>query len=1783
MPRQFRLTDSRDGFTVVVSGDEPPDEATIASIIREQRGLHKQKQNTLMEQMLRDREANAPLDAATEGPVNFLKGALGQAGDIVGGYLGRKAEEATAPFSPILDEAARGNVGSAISEMPGAMASALSVPPMALSEAISKPIESMAELVTPGSNIAQAPPINTNLPPDNPLVKLGGMAINGLLGVNPAEQGNLGEALVTRSPKIAEKIARVVPTLLLGGKGFQLLSALGQPGQAVSILTGLGLMPTQAKELVAAKKEMDVRANAGDVEGAVDSFLSMLEQGGFLGLGAYGTGAGVKGAVREGKAARGVELKQFAEDVGRDLVGKERGAEVEPILEPRALTPPPKPIEEGDVVEPIPPERVSIEQAKARLLRQKAADKAAREEVALERKAQQQEQQVIDKARQRGKEQLAPPPKEPAKPSVVEPLPPETGETVEPLTTEQARVEKAKAGILRQKVAQQKARQQLKEEAEAAKPKPTLPSLSELKPELPTTEAKLVLPKPKPPQELTPPPKGAEPRRKPPKEVAKPGGAAKEEPSQAAAADDFNVARQLPSKKLTPRVRKDGTLDWNYQPPTKMTPKTVTEKLTPPPVESRSPWHRYIMEKVESAKAKIPKQQEANKKAREELTQEGLLTKAQVPKKIPVELKPAKVTRTKAQVEKDLALTLTEKQDAKARGEDPTPYVEKLKALQGEREAAPEALTPPPTVKGKGRYREELTPQQTEHAKQIADQLRTMTPPPIKGEELRVARERAVALGYKEKGVRADRVALAAVKQLEPSTPKDLPADHPFYQSDFAKRPSIDRYRDIPNSLSRVNDYGKSFSDERLTALAADVTHKKLDAGIRKTYEHLQNIFPGYLKGNFNGYVFDPHVRGVHIKAKTGERTIDLNLSAMANRVTKEANPNNVPLTERLTNRIIATQIHEGMHIEKWQHATPEGKKAFEIELKNRFQQVIKEHKTVKDELSSKLTNEDVTKLASMYGELSKEYNETEGRKVKSSAKGSTATVDISGAEGKEPANVKRAPPVGDRPKLAKQLVESQEGVIKEPPSPLESAKRLAKSEEGAVTLPTKQEVVDGLTKVIESTPAFHDSLRQGYQSTLASGRVTSIRNFANAMTRYGVARTVDAMLAVRGNKDAKARLKAGKEALLNLPGNIKDTAKMVKQGIIPKDDFNLNNPRIVEAQALERLMDRVKIPKQLKDQYLHLFASDIMTPGSWEMGEAPNLSKFERWTRILMSLNMTQERPMRLMTTTTELGPLMEKLGVKSLAELDAKFAKDPALAKAHMREVQGAIVEGLDLTAALRASSASMENITKGVRELPFSWLWAPFFNYAFNNYIPQVVEYNPLTTILSPRTRTSIRGYEKASGKLVEVEGEIKTLRGKGLKSGDPQLAEAYKKAATLRDDIRGMERRGIKTHSQVYRMAMTGPLVTTFAAAMRTLLGDDEKKKWYQVEVIPKSMGGKGETIDIRPVLGPLGLYWMLGDELARKQINPKKERKLDAHYKGFKEELESILNTRFGGAPSVFDLLSTAEQEKIKTSSWNQLTKSVAFGLGNVAGRFITAGPFGETIRDITAGIDPQEAVDRTFSVHPQKGGALVQAISGFGAGMAKEVPIFRSRGDAMLPRYDPTTGKPVKEEHPFLKLILGAVDTPNPVKTFLTRHRGEIVPGMVFPRQTHLDEFDERMYRYYSEGLEKRVLPIIKDDKLSEQTKVLAVTREMGKVKDEAKTSVLKQWLMLKRKGEETFELPMDEERKVLEEEEKAGAKKEAPQLFRARRAPVAGRLTKGQKKEYGKGVRELIEPPPVP
>lgn len=925
------------------------------------------------------------------------------------------------------------------------------------------------------------------------------------------------------------------------------------------------------------------------------------------------------------------------------------------------------------------------------------------------------------------------------------------------------------------------------------------------------------------------------------------------------------------------------------------------------------------------------------------------------------------------------------------------------------------------------------------------------------------------------------------------------------------------------------------------------------------------------------------------------------------------------PLNEAFAEKVGTVAIHELLHDKGLQHRNP-GEQA-------QYTQLVEEHVSrlkkadidgvldawtdIKNRITSRITSDDVAKLAKQDEGIKDDYLKNKRTKTTRSN-----TTPPEGKGRKEPTTGKddgEVVPAGREAtaKIAEKLLTDEP--LAEPPSGEKPTKLPRISEEGFIQLPSRDELVAGLRAMVALPanallhPIKTDRFLKGlYQSTLAGGLNTGERNALGTMLRFGAARTLDAAM-LPFSRDAALRLAAAGKQLKQIPGNALDTAKMVKQGLLPDINFNLNNTRIQEARALESVLDAVGVPKTIKNQFLHLFASDIMTPGTWQQGTAPRLNMGDKWTRTMMAVNMTQERTMRLMVANTELSPLMRKLGVKNLVELDAKLAANPALAKASMRDVQAAITEALDMTAALRAPNKALEDITRGFSHIPLAWTVVPFFNYMVNNYAIQAIEMGGPLALISPRVRNSLNknpfgdSHVSLGKKLGPIEQQIKALKARGVAKADPQLVALKKEAGEINSRMQDMEIRGLKSQTQVLRTASTGVYIAAVAAAI-TALTDDEKneKKWYEVESVPKMFGAKaGSTIDVRPLFGPLGLYWYAGYRFARKTPPGKPS---DKFYAGdTKEVLEALTNSRAKGAPGLGDVIDQFTADHLRQDTLQGKLSDVAFTYGKTAGKALTLAWVGEIARDLYAAYDPKAAEEKTWKASSKMPSQMKTPDAAL-QGIVSQIP---GANRNITSKYSGTTGKPLKDEHPLMRLAIGPVHVPDKLSKFIDTHG--IDKKAVYPKPTHYPEYDKRMYANWEKGANRdlpgkgSIMSWVDNKGIPEGTKVAIMEKRLAALRQEAHNAVIKEWAKgVQQSGKSPFGIPENELRKAVERAEGEIAKKGQKKWFTRLPGGVLGKqegkINKYQRRKIDAALiardpemvkalaemqRESLEPPP--
>lgn len=1834
MPKQFRLTDTLDGFTVIVSGDEPPDEATTASIIDTERKAHQAK---LLAKTRADAIAPPPSTPS------LLDKALSW-----GAEQGQAIEEPLSQgLATGLDEGAKGNILSGAGDlMVGAGKAGINAAGSligGLANILPATIKNVVESGVPGANLADPAmqQVDVGLHPNESLtskiaVKAGAAALNGVFQI-PTD---VGEGIMVRSPKLAEWGADLAQSWVTGGGAFKVLGMLGKGGKAASLLVGAGFLPQQVEELQARYDSLQARAKGGDFEGALKDTADLVKAIGFLYVGGKATLHGGREAIREqADTARAKKYGGIIDTLTGETPTQERafgrsasdwaprafGREgkvipvsrrLPPMEAPTAVegqvfyVPPTTEKDHGAIPGPIPPTPTVTSKGKVRVeakdiiapppkVKEEAPTKP--EEIILEDGTVVRDGKVVGRTAESVYEKPLQPPPKPAPKLLEETTPEEPSKEVTPViepppktakpTRSKAAIEQELSKVLAEKQAVSGDSIKTKELATRLK---TLQQERDISPEV-----------------FTPPPKGGGRYRTTltPKQQADATsvlegfkGAAKP-PTEAEIRAEVTKKGYSPAGDRGARIAQEVLRQLETTKPLQLYHGTGAD-ITEFSAESQLGIHLTPSKEIAShfaGKGKdagvYPVYADIKKPFR--LQDRGVFSVEHV---LPQLVARGIISKDGASKFVEQGGTESKLRDLlKSKGYDGVVYLNRGEVL------------------GKG---EALV------SKPKWDKIQTLRD--ASDIEFKAAFPEATDsyIAFDNKQVRPFEGATLTKKSLEEFN-KPQPTHNPdalpnklFEQSDFRLNPDHTRGVAIEGTPYRVSDIGVSFDRSRMKEVANLKATKVVLPIIDKSLQALHVKDTTYLldtmKSRLDGVSLDPNILGsFKTVAKEGgvpDRQIDINLPTQAALAETHANKLKAPTVEGhqravvndFATNVATTIVHEFLHHLGLHHKASGKDVEFKKFLDDNMDKFLDETLVLHENITKAVTYTDIHELAKMSTKLKEDYDIAEQQKATTRAnrRGTSAygTEAISGGEGKlQPPPTAGAREVGaeeqgrvdegfspqptiaskpaakltksDEGGLAEHLLATKEEGIEPPPKP----KR--KGEEGFIQFPSRKELVEGLKGMVAlpvyvvTHPLQTDRFLKGlYQSTLAGGLNTGERNMLGTIFRFGTLRTLDAMM-LPFSRDAAIRLKeAGKQLPLIL-GNMADTAKMVKQGIIPDAAFNLDNTRIREAKALERVMDLGQIPKQLKDQFLHLFASDIMTPGMFNAGNMPKLNVGEKWTRVLMAENMVQERAMRLMVVSTELAPLMDRVGARSFEELAAKMKKDPVLAKNAMVEINGAMTTALDLTAALRAPHPALEAVTRGFAKIPLLWTTVPFFNYMVNNFALQAIEAMPGVAYISPRVRASM-GFNKLHQELGKAEAEVERLKLAKVPASSQDMKDARRAASLLRDKVHDQLTRGIKTPTQVKQMMLTGPFIMAVAAAITALSPDDDKKKWYQVETIPRMLGAKkGSVMDVRPLLGPAGFYWYLGTKMGARTKPSKPSQQF---YMGdTRDMLEAITNSRVGGAPELLDIYKALTADDATIAKVKETTAKVGFTYGQVAGKALTGTWISEIARNIAAGMSEEEAVDRTFGMSPQYGigkstiGATLQ-------GIESSVPRLRT---TLPPKYSPTTGKPTKVEQPLIQSLIGRVTVPDKLQEFIDTNK--IDKKAVFPKQTHLIEYDRRMYEAWVKGVNRdipgrgSIMSWIDNRTIPLGAKVNAVEKRLTALREEAKTSVLKQWdKEYKEKGKEPFELPEDVPRRAVEGSEK-DIQNRAARKFTT--APIPGGILGKREGRLSKGQRRLL------
>lgn len=737
----------------------------------------------------------------------------------------------------------------------------------------------------------------------------------------------------------------------------------------------------------------------------------------------------------------------------------------------------------------------------------------------------------------------------------------------------------------------------------------------------------------------------------------------------------------------------------------------------------------------------------------------------------------------------------------------------------------------------------------------------------------------------------------------------------------------------------------------------------------------------------------------------------------------------------------------------------------------------------------------------------------------------------------------------------------------------------LAAAKEGRLTPVAAQDRQEKLVKAASTVQFLHAGLgmppglvdavkplvnRGTVQAALSARSLTALNNLWNTGVRYSLATLFDAAAAPISG-EARSALSGKGKALPDLWGNLWDSVVAIGGKERP-------GARTFDQATLLKELTQALLPGELHNNFWHLLSNEIEMPGG---GSRP-INPSEKAVRLLTAPNVIGERSSRLYIARAELQPIMDKLGVNTLEELQSKVIGDPSLLPEARVALNNAVTFALDMTAALPPMPGLLRDFTRlvnrsgiiGALTIPEI---GPFPRLMLHNLPQQIAEHNLPLAPLSQRWRNSAWKHGQETQKLAKLDTELEAAEqalaaapnDKALQLARGEAAKAFHAQKSV---VREMEAVGVKSKRQLAELAFMGPAATAIFA-VKALMETENKEEWFQFGK------GKGWMKDLRGMVGSLAPNALLGHWLGKLiKSSPMYTGKVG--YANFADAYEAVTGTRKG--PKISDIPEQLSKEGSKVSKIWEVLNALSFRWGQALTSpwMVEVGKKGRELRD------PEELKERTYSAVGGKDipGRLKTVGMAFSQGVRSNLP---GLSQALPEARSSLTGKVRARPDAFSEYgpLPGRVNPKSNVEEFITRHKGKVREELFAVKQSHYPEYDKAVGEAFSRLQEKDPLLrlALSSTDRSDDAQVNMVEHRLSQLRQMAVAEARKGLLARIRKGEKVA-LPEDVLQTAREAGEKQMMQRQAPAFYRHRRVPAKYRMKKLEERQLQKLGKEDME-----
>lgn len=544
------------------------------------------------------------------------------------------------------------------------------------------------------------------------------------------------------------------------------------------------------------------------------------------------------------------------------------------------------------------------------------------------------------------------------------------------------------------------------------------------------------------------------------------------------------------------------------------------------------------------------------------------------------------------------------------------------------------------------------------------------------------------------------------------------------------------------------------------------------------------------------------------------------------------------------------------------------------------------------------------------------------------------------------------------------------------------------------------------------------------------------------------------------------------------------------------------------------------QLSQQKEDGVRQDHLSQLYHKAEVDLQDTPRSETTQNLKTKMLYFNSISDRLVRHTYMLAGMLPLLDKYKMDSFGELAERVSSDPELAKEVSQTFNYSIQEALRASGGQQNPQGLVRSAVDLWGKVPLLWAIQPFAKFTVGNFIPVMLESNPLTMLLSKRARNSMRamvlekqipGIEgqlnllRKRNSILEKEkiGQLSPAEGKAYTKlvqdgfADPEktkilLAGVRNRHATMKKELLRIKKDGVYSPQAILTHAMVGPMLMAAFAAYRANKGDDGTD-YDQVQT------EDGKAVNISSTLGPFALYALLGDEIGHTVLGSGKYDTESGFFR-IKEILEAASSSRFGDSK----LTQVLGADKISQLQWKKVVQGAAANIGRMVG---TGAWAGDLSRRIDESFHPESAVSRRVDA-PVGAGAVDSAFLGLGKGFASQIPGLRNQ---LPPSPNWNTGEFYPKLSPAATLFGGDLNAASksktlsgmiasllpgrreelaPITQFFSHNAGFLSATQVLPSRTEDPVFDEDLRRAWSKQLQIRVLPRMQD--------IQAMPREQG-------------------------------------------------------------------------------------